>query len=207
MIRALSRAALFAFAAVIALAVGAVAVCPEKACRTPWFDTAGLVVAHESRHAWLDSAFMALTGLGSLFVLVPAVAWFAWRSSARKRVDAVFVGAALAGAVLMAHAAKWLIARPRPDLFPALVEMPPDASFPSAHTIQITAVVAACLLRPGHTPAASEVVAGGMLIAAVSLSRIYLQVHFPSDVMVGVVSALAWVMALRCLPVWKGGLR
>lgn len=207
MIRALSRAGLFALAAVLVLAVGALVVCPERICRTPAFDATGLTVAHASRNAWLDSAFMVVTGLGSLFVLVPAVAWSAWRSSGRRRVDAVFVAVALAGAVLLAHLAKWLIDRPRPDLFPALIDLPPDASFPSAHTLQITAVVAAWLLRPGRTPAPGEVLAGGILITAVSLSRVYLQVHFPSDVVVGVLSALAWVMALRCLPVWKEGRR
>ncbi len=204
---ALSRAAIFALAGLSILVAAALVVCPERTCRVPGFDATGLAVAHGSRNSWLDAAFMAVTGLGSLFVLVPAVAWLAWRPPVgRTRTDAAFVGLALAGAVLIAHLAKFLIDRPRPDLFPALVDMPPDSSFPSAHTLQITAVVAAWLLRPGQTAAPRELLAGGMLIAAVSFSRVYLQVHFPSDVMVGMATALAWVLALRCLPVWQKGL-
>ena len=112
---------------------------------------------------------------------------------------------ALSGAVLIAHIAKLAIDRPRPELFPALIEMPPDASFRSAHALQVTAVVAAWLLRPGQTAASSEVLAGGVLVAAVSFSRVYLQVHFPSDVIVDMATSLAWVLAVRSLPVWQKG--
>jgi undecaprenyl-diphosphatase len=37
----------------------------------------------------------------------------------------------------------------------------------------------------------------------VGLSRLYLQVHFASDVMFGAAAAVLWVLALRSLPIWK----
>jgi undecaprenyl-diphosphatase len=84
-----------------------------------------------------------------------------------------------------------------------LIAMPADASFPSAHAMQATALVAAWLLRPGARLAYAEALAGGLLVATVALSRVYLQVHFPSDVVLGMIAALLWVMALRGLPLWQ----
>ncbi len=205
---ALSRAAIFALTALTILLAGALLICPERTCRVPGFDVTGLAAAHGSRNSWLDAAFMAVSWLGSLFVLAPAVLWLAWRApTGRARMDKAFVALALAGAALIGHLAKLAIDRPRPDLFPALIDTPPDTSFPSAHALQVTAVAAAWLLRPGQTAAPREVLAGGVLVAAVSLSRVYLQVHFPSDVVVGMATALAWVLALRHLPVWQKGLQ
>ena len=204
---ALSRAAILALAGLAILVSGALLVCPERTCRVPGFDATGLAIAHGSRNPLFDAAFMAVSGLGSLFILVPVLLWLAWRAPAgRTRTGTAFAASALAGAVLIAHLAKLVIDRPRPALFPPLVEMPPDASFPSAHALQITALVAAWLLRPRQTAKAGDVLAGGVLVAAVSLSRVYLQVHFPSDVIVGIATAVAWVLALRCLTMGKKGL-
>ena len=205
---ALSRAAILALAGLAILVAGALLVCPERTCRVPGFDATGLAIAHGSKNPVFDAAFVAVSGLGSLFILVPVLQWQAWRTPARRaRTGTAFVASALGGAVLIAHLAKLAIDRPRPELFPALVDMPPDASFPSAHALQITAVVAAWLLRPGQTARGGDVLAGSVLVAAVSLSRVYLQVHFPSDVIAGIATAVAWVLALRSLTMGKKGLQ
>ncbi len=170
----------------------------------PAFDASGLAAVHAWRTEWLDQGFTVLTWLGSLLVLLPVALFLAWRESRRSAPRAAaFVPAALIGAALLARLAKLAIERPRPDQFPALIAMPDDASFPSAHAMQATALVAAWLLRPGARFAYGEVLAGGLLIAAVALSRVYLQVHFPSDVVLGMIAALLWVVALRGLPLWQ----
>ena len=56
----------------------------------------------------------------------------------------------------------------------------------------------------GAQPGRAEI---AVLIAAVALvfvSRLYLQVHFPSDVAAGAVLATLWVLFLRRLPAWRG---
>lgn len=199
-----AAAAALASAALLVLACGALLVCPGRPCAVPAFDVAGLAAANAWRTGWLDRGFMILTWLGSLYVLLPAALLPAWRASrASMPRAAAFVPTALIGAAILARLAKLAIERPRPDLFPAVIAMPDDASFPSAHAMQATALVAAWLLRPGARFAYGEALAGGLLIAAVALSRIYLQVHFPSDVAFGMVAALIWVMALRGLPWWQ----
>jgi undecaprenyl-diphosphatase len=113
-----------------------------------------------------------------------------------------FLPLALLGATALAQAAKVLVARPRPDLFPALVAMPADASFPSAHAMQATAFALAWLLRPGARPGPLAAAVAVLLVLAVAGSRVYLQVHFPTDVLFGMTAAALWVVALRCAPVW-----
>jgi len=93
--------------------------------------------------------------------------------------------------------------RPRPDLYPPLVPMPEDWSFPSAHAVQVTAFALAWLLRPGTSPGRIEIVVFLAAAALVGVSRPYLQVHFPSDVIAGAILAALWVLLLRRLPEWR----
>ena len=90
------------------------------------------------------------------------------------------------------------MARPRPDLFSTWLDMPGDWSFPSAHAMQATAAALAWLLVAKHTRI-SWVILLGLAVLLVGLSRIYLQVHFPSDVVVGILAALLWVAGLHAL--------
>jgi membrane-associated phospholipid phosphatase len=201
-------ALLLAVGAVAALAAGARLVCAGDACHAPAVDTAGLAALHAWGDRRLDPAVAALTWLGSIALLLPLAALLAWRwrRSVPGRVLA-FLPLALLGATALAQAAKFLVARPRPDLFPALVTMPADASFPSAHAMQATAFALAWLLRPGARPGPLAAAAAGLLVLAVAGSRVYLQVHFPTDVLFGVTAAALWVVALRCAPVWPGASR
>ena len=169
--------------------------------RLPAWDQAGLALAHAARAPWLDSLFAIVTWLGSLAVLLPLalLVWWRWRGAR----SAAFVALALVGASALGHLVKLIAARPRPDLFPPLIAMPEDWSFPSAHAVQVTAFALAWLLRPGTSPGRMEIV---VLVAAAVLvctSRLYLQVHFPSDVLAGALLATLWVVFLRRLPAWQ----
>ena len=169
--------------------------------RLPAWDQAGLALAHAARAPWLDSLFAIVTWLGSLAVLLPLalLVWWRWRGAR----SAAFVALALVGASALGHLVKLIAARPRPDLFPPLIAMPEDWSFPSAHAVQVTAFALTWLLRPGTSPGRMEIV---VLVAAAVLvctSRLYLQVHFPSDVLAGALLATLWVVFLRRLPAWQ----
>jgi undecaprenyl-diphosphatase len=186
------------------LVTGGALVCPAGDCRALPVDAAGLALLDGARQPLLDHGFAAVTWLGSLLVLAPA-ALYVWRRERQLQPPraAAFVPMALAGAVLLAHLVKLAADRPRPDLFTALVPMPMDLSYPSAHAMQATAFALAVLLRPGARPTAAVAILACLLIAVVGISRLYLQVHYPSDVAFGVAAAALWVLALRCLPVWR----
>ena len=165
------------------------------------WDAGGLALLHSMRAGWLDNLFRAVTWFGSLAVLLPLalLVWW-WRRSDR---SAAFVALALIGASALGHLIKLIVARPRPDLFPPLIPMPEDWSFPSAHALQVTAFALAWLLRPGAAPGRIEIFVFLAAVALVFASRLYLQVHFPSDVVAGAMLASLWVLLLRRLPAWR----
>jgi undecaprenyl-diphosphatase len=61
--------------------------------------------------------------------------------------------------------------------------------------MQITAFLAAWLLAARRPFGVGKVVTATAAVLAVALSRIHLQVHFPSDVAFGMVAAVLWVIA------------
>ena len=169
----------------------------------PRFDRGGLILANAWRGPWLDAVFPGLTRFGSLAVLLPAVlaaGFFLWRRGHRS--EAGFMVLSLAGVSVLAQLAKHLALRPRPELFPALAPVAEPFAFPSAHAAQVTAVVVALLLVAARlAPRCRRWVAPALLLLVllVGLSRLYLQVHYPSDVLAGGIAAACWVIGLRKL--------
>lgn len=181
------------------LAVGALAVCPDGQCALSEFDRIGLSLAHDLRNAPLDRLMLGITWLGSLWLLLPLTVLTAvslyWRG---RRREAGFVLLALLSTSALSHVVKLWVSRPRPDLFPAWLPMPEDWSYPSAHTMQVTAAALALFFMVGRQRP-FWVVPLAIAVLAVAMSRIYLQVHFPSDVVAGMVAAALWVAGLHAL--------
>lgn len=179
------------------LIVGAWASCPLGVCSMPTFDHAGLEFAHGLRMPALDWIMHAITWGGSLWLLLPltmlAAMWLTLHGSARK---GIFLVVSLAGASAISHLTKHALARPRPELFTQDLPLPLDWSYPSAHTMQIFAVAVALLLltRSRHPVLVTSLLAGAGLVG---FSRVYLQVHYPSDVIAGMLAAGLWVSGLH----------
>jgi len=156
-----------------------------------------LLLAAAHRSAGLDDFFRGVTWLGSLYVLAPlAVLLAAVLLSRQKRWEAGLLVVGFGGAALWARLAKVLLARPRPALVEPLVALPADASFPSAHTVQIVAFALCMVLIIRRTLPEwqfAAIVVACVAAVVVGASRIYLQVHFPSDVLGGVALGIAWV--------------
>lgn len=191
-------ALLLALASLVVLKLGALKVCPGGRCHAPVLDVELLSRLHAWRTPSLDVFFQVITWTGSLYVLLPlALVLAALDTRTAQGYRRWFVPLALVSHWPVVHATKLLIARPRPNLYEALIQLPTDHSFPSAHAAQITAFACAYLLRPGqHT---SPMLAMVLLVAVVTvtLSRLYLQVHYPSDVLFATGAAVLWVLALR----------
>ncbi|OYX28429.1 MAG: hypothetical protein B7Z03_11630 [Hydrogenophilales bacterium 32-62-9] len=85
----------------------------------------------------------------------------------------------------------------RPDLFEPLTVLPVDASFPSAHAAQITAFALAAWFLLSRSKRILFAPLLLTLVVAVAFSRLYLQVHWPSDVIVGVALGLLCASAVQ----------
>lgn len=165
----------------------------------PWaWDRAALSLFARLRNPALDDFFLAVTWAGSLYLLMPITAVMVFRLLRQGQPrSAWLLSISVVGASLVAHIMKLLLARPRPDLHAALTAMPADASFPSAHTAQITAFVVATLSLRSRRHALWTALIGMAFITAVGLSRIYLQVHYASDVVAGGLLGVCWAWGIR----------
>ncbi len=103
----------------------------------------------------------------------------------------------LVGNVLL----KNIIARPRPcwieGTYPLLIESPTDFSHPSGHTL--SSFIAAFTLRKADTRFGYAAIPTASLIA---FSRMYLFVHFPTDILAGIILAYLIYKLVSRLPLW-----
>jgi undecaprenyl-diphosphatase len=156
-----------------------------------------LLFAAAHRSAGLDYFFRSVTWCGSLYVLAPlTVLIIAALLRLRKQSEALLLAVGFGGATLLVYLAKIAINRPRPALVEPLIALPFGSSFPSGHTTQMVAF-ALCLtliirrIWPRWQFTVAALAIG--LTAAVAVSRIYLQVHYPTDVLGGIILGVAWV--------------
>ena len=153
----------------------------------------------------MDFFFFYITWLGSILVLLPAgVIVLGLFRRTLDFADMVLLLGSLLGASLLAHLLKILWARPRPMVVTdMMVNMPPDFSFPSAHTAQAASFFVALGLIAGRDltmkGGAAVWLCCGLLISFVGLSRIYLKVHYISDVIAGAALGVVWVFILNWL--------
>ncbi len=186
----------FGIGAFAVLAAATAAVCTAGDCGPAAWEMRVLDWFAGQRQPAADAMFVALTWLGSLWLLLP-LAGFAvvllWRRGGRER--AMRFAISFGGAVGLAYLVKLLVSRPRPQAENLLIAVPADASFPSGHAMQITAfALAAVWAFAPHGQRAGWLGAALVLIALVGVSRLYLQVHFPTDVLAGTAAAALWAL-------------
>lgn len=156
------------------------------------------------RSAELTSIARAVTWAGSAFLLVPlALVCCIVLVRGGLRREAVAVALSLGGAMLIADVVKLLVSRPRPPV--EHLQAVSGSSFPSGHTTQASAFWFSLVLA-AHTARASALLTyslgavAALLIAAVALSRVYLGVHYASDVIAGFLLGTGWALyVVSCL--------
>ncbi|MDQ3697149.1 MAG: phosphatase PAP2 family protein [Gemmatimonadota bacterium] len=156
-----------------------------------------LLATHVTLPPVLDAAMLVLPWLGTNITLLPlTLAAAAWLLLVRRRADlAAHLVVVEVGAWTLVPILKELFQRPRPELWEWRGQFA-WSSYPSGHAITSTAVLltVAILLRRerGWTWPAWLLVA---LIAVSLYSRIYLGVHWPTDLIGGVLVGLVWLIA------------
>ena len=150
---------------------------------------------------WLPEAAMDVTALGGGWVqglVVLAIVGFLTLQGMRR--TALFVFAASVGGWLLNAALKEIFQRPRPEIVPHLREVL-TLSFPSGHAMTSAAVyltLGALLMRISERRITKIycMTIAGLVTGLVGVSRVYLGVHYPTDVLAGWLMGLSW--ALLC---------
>jgi undecaprenyl-diphosphatase len=153
-------------------------------------DNTAMDIAESIRTGWLTGIAKVITSLGSTWVLAPAVAVSAAVLASKRRWPDLYVLLIGIAAISIATPLiKDIVGRPRPP-GGGLISPPGDASFPSGHASHSVfwawlGVTIALQLRPGLVWRTVAVSAGIAIAALVGLSRVYLGVHYMSDVSAG----------------------
>jgi membrane-associated phospholipid phosphatase len=165
------------------------------------FDRPVLLFLHAHATSTLNTIMIWSSRAGSALVLVPViilVALYLYRQSVMAQTW--FWVLSVGGAAVLNLLAKYGFARSRPALW---VSISPETtySFPSGHAMESMAVVTAivCLVwNRGHWgwPA---LILGTAFVVLVGGSRVYLGVHYPSDVLAAWLASFAWVTGLAMI--------
>ena len=172
------------------------------------FDTEILLAFRQAGHPdvplgplWLQGAMRDITSLGSSAVLVLIVAAvIVYLLLIRKAGTALFILVAVAGGQALSSLLKAGVDRPRPDLVSHLANET-SLSFPSGHAMvsAVTYLTLGALLARTQRYRSTRIFVMGtgvFLAVLIGLSRIYLGVHYPTDVFAGWCAGALW--ALGC---------
>jgi undecaprenyl-diphosphatase len=132
-----------------------------------------------------------MIALGGAITLI-----FLWK---QRRNDAIYFLTSVLGAALLNVVAKAFFTRARPDLWQS-IDPRGDFSFPSGHAMGTMALFASLCVVAWHTKGRWPVlIASTIVVFQVGLSRVYIGVHYPSDVLCGWLASLAWVLGLHLI--------
>jgi membrane-associated phospholipid phosphatase len=157
------------------------------------------ILRYVHRHATpgRDTAMEVVSAAGYAYGVVPmAFVVAAVLLALRQRGNALFWAVAVGGAGALNQGAKLFFHRTRPDLW--LSPAPEHTySFPSGHAMGSMALVAALAVLAWPTRWRWWALVGGSVFTLlVGFSRVYLGVHYPSDVVAGWSASLAWVLGV-----------
>ena len=169
---------------------------------TRQFDGAVRQFVHFHSSAWLTAAMRFFTFLGSSPVVsIAATSGFTALWVAGRRRRALSIAITVIGGCLLMWVLKVSFHRERPMPF-FDTPLPASYSFPSGH-----ALLSFCLCGAGAIVLSAGQTKGwvrsaiwtfaAVLVLAIGYSRIYLGVHYPSDVLAGYLAALVWVLGVE----------
>jgi len=162
----------------------------------PGFDAQAMQAIAGGRDATLTSIAWVVTEAGSFVLLAPLSIAFLLLRRWKRPADDVALLVIAAGSALLPFVVKLIVARPRPTI--GNLSHLSSLSFPSEHTTQAAAIYLAIAIMLSQTLARGwreAAIAIGVVIAlAVAWSRVYLGLHYPTDVAAGLVLGWSWAL-------------
>ena len=164
------------------------------------FDRAVLLWIAGNVPGWLDGPMRAVTALGYYWVVIPLLALVeALFYLLRWRLSAVLLAVSTVGGVVLTTVLKSVFRRARPEV----IESGYTAgfySFPSGHaTIAVGFYGTLAFILAYHLRGVARwavVALGCLIVLAVGFSRLYLGVHYPTDVLAGFLATPVWLVSV-----------
>jgi len=175
----------------------------------PEFDTAWRGAIHAYTRHWLTLVMEAASLAGGGWGLWPVGALVAgWLARAGRGREAALFGFTVIGANLVSESMKLFFHRPRPEPWFGY-PTPLTYSFPSGHAFVsfcFCLCLAEILMRGERRPAGKMAIWGTALgcTLIIGLSRVYLGVHYPTDVLAGYAAGIAWTTLIRVARNYRG---
>lgn len=166
----------------------------------PWDLPISLSV-HAMARPYLDLFASYFTQLGIYWGVAPFVIFLAliflwqrkWRSISYLVITAL-------GAIWLNHITKLTFHRPRPQVWELFYPLPSDFAFPSGHALSsMVLVVILANLTWGTRWYKWVLFLGSLFVLGIGWTRVYLGVHYPSDVLAGWMLAIAWGIGVSLL--------
>lgn len=162
-----------------------------------FIDTAISKYVYEFRDPILTSIMHAVSFLGGEFTLFMSFAITGILIIKKYKREAIFLFLTISGGYVINLSLKYLLKIPRPTIDPIYIEK--FYSFPSGHAMNAFIFYAALAYLTYHftknrTLSIFSTVIAGTLIFLIGFSRIYLGVHYPSDVIAGFIAGFWWVV-------------
>ncbi len=160
------------------------------------FDAVLLLALHRSANPLLDRLMLSITRLGNpefvVGTVVVGLGWLVWRH--KKLESGVFIIACL-GALLLNNGMKSIFTRPRPMLWQPLIREV-SYSFPSGHALGSSVLYGfLAYVFARHYPQRLYLIysIAIAIIGLIGLSRLYLGVHYPTDILAGYIIGALWL--------------
>jgi membrane-associated phospholipid phosphatase len=168
------------------------------------FDTSFLLWLHQFANPTLDNVMVTITQLGNPIVVIPvAIITLGILGWSRQKSAALMFAIACLGGAILNTGLKLIFTKPRPELWSRLI-VETSYSYPSGHALgsMVLYGMIAYLLSQQYPKFSSIIyVAAAGLILMISFSRLYLGVHWPTDIIAGLGIGFLWLMV--CITMLK----
>jgi membrane-associated phospholipid phosphatase len=165
----------------------------------PW-DVPVLIAIHSTAQAQLDVIAVTLTKFGSFRIVFPVVSVLGLVLLIQKRWRSLtYLLTSVVGSGIINRTAKEFMHRVRPHLWDSQApEL--DFSFPSGHSMtSMTLVATLVILTWGSVWCWVILIVGSLFVLAIAWTRLYLGVHFPSDILAGWMVSIAWAIGVSLI--------
>jgi len=171
---------------------------------TRQFDEVTRAAVHHLASPTMTAIMRGISFTGStIFLTTATIIMFIWFLTRRWRREGWLLGITMLGASILNTTLKLTFQRPRPEPFFDLLA-PRTYSFPSGHSLAsfcfygALATVLTARIENKTINFVTWLIAGVMVLV-IGLSRIYLGVHYTTDVLAGYAAALIWIAVIRFL--------